>query len=73
MTCWPRTLPLANAILDTAVPRLAIAPSTMDLSGLELEIAGSRDRAFRLRRAIEGLGAASAAIIPMCWSTARRR
>ncbi|BBF94573.1 ParA family protein [Blastochloris tepida] len=48
-------LPLANAILDTAVPRLAIAPSTMDLSGLELEIAASRDRAFRLRKAIEGL------------------
>ncbi|ALK11051.1 ParA family protein [Blastochloris viridis] len=46
---------LAGAIFDTAVPRLAIAPSTMDLSGIELEIAASRDRAFRLRHAIEGL------------------
>jgi chromosome partitioning protein len=51
-------VPLAGAVLETAVPRLAIAPSTMDLSGLELEIAGSRDRAFRLRHAIESLGPA---------------
>jgi chromosome partitioning protein len=49
---------LADAILETAVPRLSIAPSTMDLSGLELEIAGSRDRAFRLRHAIESVGEA---------------
>src|SRR5438093_1635901 len=48
--------PLRGAILETAVPRLHIAPSTMDLSGLELEIAQQRDRAFRLRNAISGLG-----------------
>jgi chromosome partitioning protein len=48
--------PLREAILETAVPRLHIAPSTMDLSGLELEIAQQRDRAFRLRNAISGLG-----------------
>jgi chromosome partitioning protein len=44
--------PLRGAILETAVPRLHIAPSTMDLSGIELEIAQERDRAFRLRNAI---------------------
>ena len=43
---------LRNAVLETAVPRLHIAPSTLDLSGLELEIGQSRDRAFRLRNAI---------------------
>jgi chromosome partitioning protein len=48
--------PLRGAILETAVPRLHIAPSTMDLSGMELEIAQERDRAFRLRNAISGLG-----------------
>jgi chromosome partitioning protein len=48
--------PLRDAILETAVPRLHIAPSTMDLSGLELEIAQQRDRAFRLRNAIAALG-----------------
>src|SRR6187401_3758739 len=43
--------PLRDAILPTAVPRLHIAPSTMDLSGLELEIGQQRDRAYRLRNA----------------------
>ena len=47
--------PLRNAVLQTAVPRLHIAPSTMDLSGLELEIGQQRDRAFRLRNAINAL------------------
>ena len=46
---------LRNAVLHTAVPRLHIAPSTMDLSGLELEIGQQRDRAFRLRSAINAL------------------
>jgi chromosome partitioning protein len=46
---------LSETIRETAVPRLSIAPSTMDLSGVELEIAGERDRAFRLRKAIESL------------------
>jgi chromosome partitioning protein len=44
---------LRDAILATAVPRLSIAPATMDLSGLELEVSQARDRAFRLRNALE--------------------
>ncbi len=47
--------PMAEALLPTAVPRLSIVASTMDLSGLELEIASFRDRAFRLRNAIRAL------------------
>ncbi|WP_350335735.1 ParA family protein [Coralliovum pocilloporae] len=43
---------LAEACRETAVPRLYIAPSTMDLLGLELEIASESDRAHRLRSAI---------------------
>ena len=43
---------LRHAILATAVPHLHIAPSTMDLAGLELEVGHSRDRAFRLRNAL---------------------
>jgi chromosome partitioning protein len=43
---------LAEAVVPTAVPRLAVAPSTLDLLGVELEIAGERDRAQRLRSAI---------------------
>ncbi|MDR6952575.1 chromosome partitioning protein [Ancylobacter sp. 3268] len=46
---------LRQAALPTAVPRLHIAPSTMDLSGLELELATARDRAYRLRDAVRRL------------------
>jgi chromosome partitioning protein len=52
--------PLRDAIVATAVPRLHLAPSTLDLSGLELEIGQARDRAFRLRSALAPLGAAVA-------------
>jgi chromosome partitioning protein len=48
---------LRAAVLATAVPRLFIAPSTIDLSGFELEVGHSRDRAFRLRNALAGLSA----------------
>jgi chromosome partitioning protein len=48
---------LRDAVVATAVPRLSIAPSTMDLSGLELELGQARDRAFRLRTAIAPLNA----------------
>src|SRR5262249_44686968 len=46
---------LRDAVLPTAVPRLSIAPSTLDLSGLELEIGQERDRAYRLRSALAPL------------------
>ena len=51
---------LRDAILPTAVPRLSIAPSTLDLSGLELEVAQARDRAFRLRGALLPLNTGNA-------------
>jgi chromosome partitioning protein len=50
--------PLHATILETAVPNLSVAPSTMDLLGVELEIAGERDRAHRLRKAISALNEA---------------
>lgn len=40
----------------TAVPRLFVAPSTLDLLGIELEIASDSDRNFRMKEAIESLG-----------------
>jgi chromosome partitioning protein len=46
---------MRDAVLQTAVPQLYIAPSTLDLSGLELEIGQQRDRAFRLRSALRQL------------------
>jgi chromosome partitioning protein len=47
--------PIREAVLPTGVPQLCIAPSTLDLSGLELEIGQQRDRAFRLRNALRQL------------------
>ena len=47
--------PLRDAVVPTVVPRLHIAASTMDLSGLELELGTTKDRAFRLRDAIAAL------------------
>lgn len=48
-------LSLTEVVQETSVPRLAIAPSTMDLSGVELEISTQKDRAYRLRQAIQSL------------------
>ncbi|CAH1657256.1 MAG: ParA family protein [Chelatococcus sp.] len=48
---------LADAVIDTAVPNLSVAPSTLDLLGVELEIASSRDRAHRLVHAIKTVSA----------------
>ncbi|MFH6785337.1 MULTISPECIES: ParA family protein [Methylobacterium] len=47
--------PLAEAVQVTAVPRLSLIPSTMDLLGLEMAMASAPDRAQRLRRALEPL------------------
>src|SRR5271154_2008166 len=44
---------LNDVIVPTAVPRLFIVPSTMDLLGVELEIAGDSDRSFKLRKALQ--------------------
>jgi len=55
-----RAATLQDAVLATAVPRLSIAPSTLDLSGLELEVSHERDRAVRLRNALEPMRIGSA-------------
>ncbi len=48
------TVELDKAAISTAVPRLSIVPSTLDLLGLELQIANEADRAYRLKKAIAG-------------------
>jgi chromosome partitioning protein len=52
---------LASAVTETAVPRLYVAPSTLDLLGVELEIAHQRNRTHRLKDAIERLAATTSA------------
>ena len=46
---------LDAAIRPTSVPRLFIAPSTLDLLGVELAIAHEKERNFRLKNAIQGM------------------
>jgi chromosome partitioning protein len=48
---------LVDVIQPTAVPNLWVAPSTLDLLGVELEIASATDRVTRLRDAINILSA----------------
>ena len=48
---------LREAIVDTSVPRLALAPSTLDLLGVELEISQDPERAVKLKKALQALGA----------------
>ncbi len=44
---------LSATVRETSVPRLSIVPSTIDLVGLELQIAERPNRAFCLRQALE--------------------
>jgi chromosome partitioning protein len=43
---------LDEVALLTAVPQVSVAPSTLDLLGVELEIAAMPDRAYRLKQAL---------------------
>ncbi len=43
---------LSAACMPTAVPNLDVVPSTMDLLGLEMEISGDSQRAFRLKKVL---------------------
>jgi chromosome partitioning protein len=54
-------LTLDEAAMPTAVPGLSIVPSTLDLLGIEMEIAGSPDRVLRLRNAVHASANRSAA------------
>jgi len=42
-----------QVVMQTAVPKLFLAPSTLDLLGVEMEISSDSDRAFRLKNAIK--------------------
>jgi len=44
---------LSDIVVATDVPRLSVAPSTLDLLGVEMEISGEDDRAYRVRKSVE--------------------
>jgi chromosome partitioning protein len=52
---------LREVVTATAVPRLLIAPSSMDLLGVELEISGDADRSYKLQKALRTFAASEAA------------
>lgn len=45
---------VVDAALPTDVPNLSIVPSTLDLLGVEMEIAASSDRSTRMRKSLRG-------------------
>ena len=47
------TASLKHTLVATAVPRLYVSPSTLDLLGVEMEISTAADRTWRIKRAIE--------------------
>ena len=48
---------LTDAIMATRIPNLSLIPSTVDLSGAELELIGMTQRNYRLRAALEEFAA----------------
>lgn len=48
-------LPLTEAMIQTAVPRLSVVPSSADLSGAEIELYSRKRRSFRLRDSLQAL------------------
>ena len=53
-------LELEQAAMPTAVPGLSIVPSTLDLLGIEMEIASAPDRVLKLRNALRAAAERSA-------------
>lgn len=47
--------PIADAIVETNVPKLCVVPASVDLSGAELELVDLENRERRLKQAFEGL------------------
>ncbi|MDC0887087.1 ParA family protein [Altererythrobacter sp.] len=47
-------VPLANCIVETAIPGLDVVPATQDLSGAEVELVSVEDRTARLQQGLAG-------------------
>jgi chromosome partitioning protein len=46
---------LADAAVKTAIPRLEVAPATVDLAGAEIELVGMERREFQLKQALTAM------------------
>lgn len=47
-------MPVAEATVATQIPGLSLVPSSVDLSGAEIELVGAEGREFRLKKALDG-------------------
>jgi chromosome partitioning protein len=47
-----------DATVETPIPRLSLVPSSVDLSGAEIELVDVAEREFRLRKALGGIAGA---------------
>jgi len=50
-----RQAPMVDAVRATQLSSLKLVPSSRNLNGIEVELLGSEDRAFRMRQVMEGL------------------
>jgi len=57
---------VADCVVGTKVPRLSIIPSSMHLSGAEVELVGAENREFRMKMALETLGTSYDYVIVDC-------
>ncbi|MDB5407602.1 MAG: putative ATPase involved in chromosome partitioning [Rhodospirillales bacterium] len=48
-------VPIGEAVLPTMIPRLSVVPSSVELSGAEIELVDVEQREFRLRNALEAM------------------
>ena len=48
---------LKDAAVATSIPRLAVAPANMDLSGAEIELVGIEEREFQLKKSLADMPA----------------
>jgi chromosome partitioning protein len=50
-----KQVPMVDAVRSTQLSPLKLVPSSRNLSGIEVELLGAEDRAFRMRQAMESL------------------
>lgn len=53
---------LEEAALKTLIPRLSVAPATIDLTGAEIELVGMQDREYQLKMALRDLPGSAVAL-----------
>jgi chromosome partitioning protein len=57
---------IADCVVGTRVPRLSIVPSSMNLSGAEIELVTMENREFRMKAALDTIGTAYDYVVVDC-------